>query len=138
MEIGALVDLKTVNRVGGAKPEAFGWTCKNLKYTTQAAFYRRAYERATGHLLPYFFVAVETQAPFAVQTYRVTDEQLEYGEAHFKQLLEIYNGCRERSRWPQYSDTVLPLELPAAWGDDDGELVEELGLMPSIGFGAAT
>lgn len=134
-EWGAIVDLKTVTRVGGAKPEAFGWTCKNLKYDVQAAFYRRAYQRATGKLLPYYFVAVETQAPFAVQVYRVTDQQLEEGEKVFKQLFEIYNGCRERSRWPQYSDEVLELQLPLPWSDGDDGLVEELGLTPAIGFG---
>lgn len=134
-ESGALVDLKTVNRVGGAAPEAFGWTCKNMKYATQAAFYRRAYQHATGKLLPYFLVAAETMAPFAVQVYALKPSQLEEGEQHFEQLLDVYKGCRARSSWPAYADEVLPLELPASWGEDEESLVDELGLTPSIGFG---
>jgi hypothetical protein len=133
-ECDALADLKTVNRLGGAAPEAFGWTSKNMKYATQAAFYRRAYQHATGKLLPYYLIAAETMAPFAVQVYRVTESQLADGEKHFEQLLEMYRGCRDRSHWPQYADEVLPLELPSAWGDEDG-LVDELGLTPAIGFG---
>lgn len=132
----ALVDLKTVNRLGGAGPEAFGWTCKNLKYNTQAAFYRRAYFAATGQQLPYYFIAAETMAPYVVQVYRATDEQLELGEQHFRQLLELYNGCRERSRWPTYSDDVLPLEMPLPWSDDDvGDLGLTFSTVPAIGFG---
>lgn len=135
-EKDAIVDLKTVNRIGGASPEAFPWTCKNLKYKTQAAFYRRAYQYATGKLLPYFIVAAETMAPFAVQVYRLKESDLEDGEKHYRQLLETLHGCNERRHYPPYATEVLPLELPQSWGDDDGaELVEELGLTPSIGFG---
>lgn len=135
-EAGAIVDLKTVNRVGGAAPTAFGWTCKNMKYKTQAAFYRRAYQSVTGKSLPYFLVAAETMAPFAVQVYQLTESQLADGEEHFEQLLEHYRGCRDRSEWLQYATEVLPLELPTTWGEEDDSLVEDLGLTPSIGFGA--
>jgi hypothetical protein len=133
-EAGALVDLKTVNRIGGAAPERFGDTCKSMKYRTQAAFYRRAYQLATGKLLPYVLIAAETMAPFAVQVYQLTPSQLEDGESHFKQLLDIYDGCRRRNVWPTYADEVMP--LPDGWGsDDDSDLVAELGLTPAIGFG---
>lgn len=134
-EAGALVDLKTVNRLGGAKPEAFAWTCKNMKYVTQAAFYRRAYQSVTGKLLPYYLIAAETLAPHAVQVYRLKESDLEDGEQHYEQLLEVYRGCRDRSRWPAYADEPLPLELPATWTEGDDGLVEELGLTPAIGFG---
>lgn len=135
-EAGAIADLKTVNRLGGAKPETFGWTCKNMKYLTQAAFYRRAYQSVTGKLLPYYLIAAETMAPYAVQVYQLSNAQLDEGEKHFEQLLQLYRGCRERSSWPQYSDAVLPLEMPMSWSDDDSSLVEDLGLTPGIGFGA--
>lgn len=134
-EADALVDLKTVNRIGGAGPETFPWTCKNMKYKTQAAFYRRAYQHATGKLLPYFIVAVETMAPFVVQTYRVKESDLADGEKHYRQLLEVLHGCNQRRHYPPYATEVLPLELPGDFGDDDGALVEELGLMPAVGFG---
>lgn len=137
-EADALVDLKTVNRVGGAAPRSFGFTCDNMKYCTQAAFYRRAYQQVTGKLLPYFIVAAETMAPYAVQVYRLKEEDLDAGETHFRQLLEQLNGCRTRNFWPSYATEVLPLELPASWSDDDGSLVEELGLTPAIGFGDLT
>lgn len=131
-EIGALVDLKTVNRIGGASPENFPWTSKNLGYWTQASFYRRAYQHATGKLLPYFIVAVETMAPFATQTYRLKESDLADGEEEYRQLLDTYAGCREHNLWLQYATEVLPLEKPGS-GDDD--LAAELGLAPAIGFG---
>lgn len=135
-ESGALVDLKTVNRLGGAAPTTFGWTCKNMKYVAQAAFYRRAYQSVTGKLLPYFLIAAETMAPYAVQVYQLSPSQLEDGEKHYEQLLEVYRGCRDRSRWPAYADEVLPLELPATWSDEN---IEDMGLTfggspPAIGF----
>lgn len=135
-EKGALVDLKTVGRIGGAAPRTFGFTAENLKYAAQAAFYRRAYANATGKLLPYFVVAAETMAPYAVQVYQLTPEQIDDGERAFRQLLERYNNCRVRNAWPQYAAEVLPLELPSSWGGDgDDGLASELGLEPAIGFG---
>lgn len=137
-EIGAIADLKTMNRLGGASPVAFGRTAKNMKYGTQAAFYRRAYESVTGKLLPYFLIAAETMAPYAVQVYQLTDEQLLQGEHHYEQLLTLYRGCRDRNVWQQYSNEVMPLEMPLEWGEDG---VEDLGIdigtaseAPLIGF----
>lgn len=136
-ELGALVDLKTVNRQGGAAPEAFGFTCRNLKYVTQAAFYRKAYESVTGKRLPYYLVAAETMAPFAVQCYRIKESDLEEGERHFEELLDTYRACRASSRWPAFSDHVLDLELPARFEEAS---VDDLGFSfssstPAIGFG---
>lgn len=137
-EVGAIADLKTVNRLGGAAPKTFGRTARNMKYGTQAATYRRAYHSVTGKLLPYFLIAAETMAPFAVQVYRLTDEQLEQGEQHLEQLLETYRGCRDRSVWQQYANEVMPLEMPLEWSEDG---VEDLGIdfgsagvAPAIGF----
>jgi exodeoxyribonuclease VIII len=136
-ELGALVDLKGITRIGGASPETFPFTVRNLKYKAQAAFYRRAYQHATGKLLPYFLVAAEMMAPFAVQVYQLTDAQLEEGEGAFMQLLEVYKGCRARNVWQQYADQVLP--LPEPFSSDEG--IDDLGIdigsasvAPAIGF----
>jgi hypothetical protein len=135
-ETGAIVDVKST---ANASPAAFGRQCWNMEYHAQAAFYRRAYQQATGQLLPYFIVAAEKTAPFAVVVYRIPDEILELGEQRIDELLALYNTCRERSRWPGYAEDVLELTLPkwaVPFEDDD---VSSLGLTfggsPAIGFG---
>lgn len=108
-DVGALVDLKTTR---DASPEGFGRDSWRLGYHAQAAIYSDAYFAVTGRRLPYVLVAVESEAPYAVQTYRVPDIALELGREHYRGLMDRLALCRSENRWPAYGDGEMELNLP--------------------------
>lgn len=105
----AIVDLKTSKDVS---PEGFARTSWNYDYQGQAAFYVDGYEAATGKRLPYVIVAVESQAPFIVQVYRVPEHVLAIGRDQYRSYLERLAFCRRTNRWPGYAEGELELGLP--------------------------
>lgn len=114
---GVMVDLKTTP---DASPEAFGRTAWKMEYHAQAAFYVDGYEAITGKRLPYVLVAVEKDAPYVSQSYRVTDEQLELGRERYLALLSLLGFCRRESRWGGYSDGETDLVFPR-WATPNDE-----------------
>lgn len=107
--VGAIVDLKVTK---DASPSGFGREVMRYDYHGQAAFYADGHEAMTGERLPFVIVAVEAVAPFVVQVYRVTDEQLELGRDLYTKHLAHLDVCRRTSSWPGYADTEMPLHLP--------------------------
>jgi hypothetical protein len=108
-DCGAMVDLKVTR---DASPAGFGREVMRYDYHGQAAFYGDGYERMTGQRLPFVIVAVEAVAPFVVQVYRVTDEQLELGRDLYLKHLAHLDVCRRESKWPGYAETEMELHLP--------------------------
>lgn len=126
-EDGWIVDLKSSR---DAAPDAFGRDAARLGYVTQAAWYFDGLEAATGKRPQgYAMIAVEKSAPYVVQVYQVTDEQLELGRQTYRDLLDRLWLCTRENRWPAYAEGELPLALPR-WAtpsfDDEG--AEDLGL----------
>lgn len=118
-DCGAIVDLKSTK---DASPSGFGREVMRYEYHAQAAFYVDGYAAATGRELPFIFIAVEASAPHVVQTYRVTEEQLDLGRERYRDLLALLNVCRQSANWPGYAETEMELTLPA-WAlpdEDDG------------------
>lgn len=124
-DCGAISDLKTTR---DASPEAFGRAVVTYGYHAQAAFYVDGVHAATGRLLPFVFVAVEPEPPYAVIVYRVSEEILDMGREHYSALLERLALCRETNEWPGYADeeeqqlTLPPWALPRHDGDDLSDL----------------
>ena len=58
----ALVDVKTVGRVGGSEPAAFGRQCATLDYPLQAAHYIDGWEAVTGERLPFIHLVRKVDA----------------------------------------------------------------------------
>jgi hypothetical protein len=124
---GAIVDLKTCR---DASPEGFGRACAQYDYVTQAAFYSDGVKAATGKEWPFVIVAIESAAPYVVQVYQVPDELIEYGRDRYRTMLDRLVMCRSESRWPGYSEDVLPLTLPRwAMPANDDEDVDGLDLI---------
>jgi hypothetical protein len=121
---GALVDLKTTR---DASQEGFGREVWRYHYHTQAAWYSDGYFAATGKRLPYFLVAVETEAPHVVQVYRVRELELELGRAEYQGLLDTLVTCRASNSWGGYGQGEQLLSLPR-WAAPLDEL-EEMGLV---------
>lgn len=125
-DCGALVDLKTTR---DASPSGFGREVGRYNYHVQAAFYRRAYFRVTGKLLPYKFVAIESAFPFVGAVYSVTDEALELGEETFTGWMDHLNVCQQTNHWPGYGEGEMDVELPAYLLPDDEESDDLTGLI---------
>lgn len=85
---GALIDLKSCQ---DASPEGFIKACINFGYHIQAAYYLDTYNLANGtNIQEFFFVAVETKAPYAVNTFRMGAVELELGRKMYRKALDQY------------------------------------------------
>lgn len=97
-----VADLKTCQ---DASPEGFMRAAHNLDYHLQAAIYRAVF-----NVDKFFWIAVETSAPFNVQVYQQSEEAKLYSDRR------LYNLIQQYQRWdgnPQgYSSQILQLDLP--------------------------
>jgi hypothetical protein len=116
----ALCDLKTGR---DASPDGFGRAVWRFQYHVQAAFYVDGWAASHGgEVLPFVFIAVESEAPFVVQCYRVPEHVIEMGRETYRGWLQALKQHRESGSWPGYSEgTELELVLPRWAGFDDGE-----------------
>lgn len=96
-----ITDLKTTT---DASPAGFKRSVYNYGYYFQAAFYCELFNRRD-----FTFVAIETEAPYAVCVHKMSDEYLDYGYKQVERLLKIYNQCRQQDVWPSYASSVLHL-----------------------------
>ncbi|MBK1735579.1 hypothetical protein CKO15_09840 [Halorhodospira abdelmalekii] len=123
----ALVDLKTTT---DASPEGFRRKILALQYHVQAAFYIDLIEVATGDYHPWYWIAVETEAPYAVAVYHADHALIDEGRKLYKQALALYAECQTRDYWPGYSETVMRMALPDWWSRTqratDEEIIEEV------------
>lgn len=85
---GALIDLKTCQ---DASEAGFTKACINFGYHIQAAFYLDVYNKANGtDLTEFFFVAVETKPPFAINTFKMGEVEIQLGREMYKKALKEY------------------------------------------------
>lgn len=107
----ALLDLKST-RDGGI--EGFGRQMFTGKVHCQMAMYRLGV-RAMGADLPVRLVAVENFFPFTCQVYRLTEAQLEQGEAEVRAWIATLKHCRAvygEKPWPGYWPEEADLQFP--------------------------
>jgi hypothetical protein len=97
-----VADLKTC---ADASPEGFMRAAHNLDYHLQAAIYRAVFG-----VSEFYWIAVETSAPFNVQVYKQSEEAKLFSDRRLYNLIQAYQ------RWdgnPQgYSSQILSLDLP--------------------------
>lgn len=119
-----IVDLKTTTN---ASPKAFAAQAWKLGYHIQAAYYLDG-ARAEGlDASKFYFVAVETSAPYAVQVYEASPEFIDEGRKQYLELLQKLVVCRESKCWPAYGSEIEQL-MPPAWIEDCEEAtLEEMG-----------
>lgn len=107
-----VTDLKTTRDASteGFKKEAF-----RFGYPLQAAMYSEGIELAFGKSVEFYFVAVEKEAPFAVNVFKADELFIRYGQEQLRELLGIYHDCKESGKWYGYtgfSGQVQTLSLP--------------------------
>jgi len=112
-----LVDLKTSRSTDARE---FGRDAARYGYHLQMAHYVAGL-RANGlEVSQVLVVVVETEAPWDVCVYEVTDDQLAVASAEVAALLARVAECRASGEWPGRSSEITPLDLPAwVMGSDD-------------------
>jgi hypothetical protein len=91
----AVIDLKTTDDV-----DRFGWTCEQVRYHCQLAFYLRGL-RALGLEAPARIIAAERRPPHRVELVGLSASALARGDAECRRLLRLVAECTARRAWPQ-------------------------------------
>ncbi|WP_303786717.1 PD-(D/E)XK nuclease-like domain-containing protein [Azovibrio restrictus] len=109
--VTGIVDVKTCC---DASADGFARAIATLGYDVQAAFYQDGLKAVTGRTIPFYFIAVEKEAPFAVAAYKASDEVIEVGRAKYRGALQLLQWCRTKGSWPGYQPNgeVETINLP--------------------------
>jgi hypothetical protein len=96
-----------------ADPAQFLQKIVEYNYHRKAAFQLDAAKQR----VPFYLIAVEKQAPFAVSVMKIPRELLRQGRKEYKTLLKYYTVCELTNNWPGYeckdADETLKLQLNA-------------------------
>ena len=112
-----IVDLKTTQ---DASPDGFARTLASLKYYVQAAHYLDGYMHETGmEAKDFIFIAVETEAPFAIGIYNLDMVALEAGRHKMALAAEAYKASQSMTAWKGYAPQITTLSVPA-WVNYEG------------------
>ncbi|MFO0386330.1 MAG: PD-(D/E)XK nuclease-like domain-containing protein [Flavobacteriales bacterium] len=108
---GFITDLKTTD---DARPDGFGRSAWNYRYHVQGAFYTDGMNAnfPDSPARGFVFIAVEKEAPHAVQVYAMDDDAFELGRDAYKRNLEMYMSCRIQGEWPAYPTEITRLRFP--------------------------
>lgn len=111
-----IVDLKTTGRL--ASDEDFTRSVWNFGYHQQAAWYMDQADELQLCEPRFRFVVQETQPPYLIGFYELTDDYVGVGRDLNRQAIDLYAECTQRNDWPGLEASVVPL-LPPAWAYDD-------------------
>ena len=110
-----VVELKTTFDL-----QRFSASLERYRYPLSAAFYRDI-SRSTS----VEFVVVQTRAPYAVETFAMSREQLQQGREQWQTALERFDACWLENHWPEAE------KLPAPTEDDDPLLMNFMPRNPN-------
>lgn len=112
-----IVDLKTTT---SANPSDFRRSVATFGYHVQQAIYAEAVRELTGNDLPFYFIAVESRAPYLVSVVQLDDMAAERGRELAHRAIELWADGKRTGEWPGYPElTTVSLPQWALW--DDGE-----------------
>ena len=97
-----------------ASAEGFSRAVAAYGYDVEAAFYQDGLKAVSGKTVPFFFVAAEKAAPFAVAVYQASEEMIGVGRAKYRAGLQLLAWCRKSNRWPAYQPNgeIEEINLP--------------------------
>jgi exodeoxyribonuclease VIII len=106
-----IVDVKTTS--AGADYGTFSRQAASLNYHVSAAWY--CHLAGLNGLPParFYWVAVETSAPYAVAVYEIHPDALDLGVGMMNDALGLIAQCEDAGVWPGYAPEVQCLNLPA-------------------------
>lgn len=108
--VGALLDLKTTS---DASRREFERSIFRFGYHRQAAMYLDGNAALGCKYDDYTFIAVESEAPFALAVYRLSDEVIELGRKENAALMHLYAICETDDEWLGYPDMIQDISIPA-------------------------
>lgn len=129
-----LVDIKSTATIDR---RLFAAACARLGYHAQLAFYLDGL-RANGvavHPEP-ILIAVQSEAPHDVVTYRLPDHVVQAGREKYRRLLRLLRECLETDTWPGIApEEEVALDLPEwAYNMSDGAVELTMGGVALGGF----
>jgi exodeoxyribonuclease VIII len=106
-----IVDVKTTS--AGADYGTFSRQAASLNYHVSAAWY--CHLAGLNGLPParFYWIAVETSAPFAVAVYEIHPDALDLGVGMMNDALGLIAECEDEGVWPGYAPEVQCLNLPS-------------------------
>jgi exodeoxyribonuclease VIII len=106
-----ICDVKTTS--AGADYNTFSRQAASLNYHVSAAWY--SHLAGLNGLPParFYWVAVETSAPYALAVYEIAPDALELGASLMSDALELIAQCEDDGVWPGYAPEVQCLNLPS-------------------------
>jgi hypothetical protein len=109
--VTAIVDVKTCV---DASADGFSRAIATFGYDVQAAFYQDGIKAITGKTVPFYFITVEKDAPYAVACYKAGDEVIEVGRAKYRAALQLLKWCKDNDQWPAYQPNgeIETINLP--------------------------
>jgi hypothetical protein len=106
-----IVDVKTTS--AGADYNTFSRQAASLNYHVSAAWY--CHLAGLNGLPParFYWVVVETVAPYAVAVYEIHPDALDLGVGLMNDALGLIAQCEDEGVWPGYAPEVQCLNLPS-------------------------
>ena len=106
-----ICDVKTTS--AGADYNTFSRQAASLNYHVSAAWY--CHLAGLNGLPPcrFYWIAVETSAPFAVAVYEIHVDALDLGVGIMNDALGLIAQCEDEGVWPGYAPEVQCLNLPS-------------------------
>lgn len=99
-------DLKTTDN---ASSYVFAGSAAKYGYFLQAGMMKQALESLGEEMQAFIFLCVEKDAPYAVGTYPISAEALEYGSNLFDELMLKLSVCLDSNHFPSYPAQELQL-----------------------------
>lgn len=109
----AIFDIKTCS---DASPDGFAKQIASFQYHVQAAHYAAGFREIVGWDLDRFvFIAVESEAPYAVGVYTLDARSLQSGRLLMERAARAYRVALEQADTAPafYSDTITEISVPA-------------------------
>lgn len=109
--IAGIVDVKTCV---DASSNGFSKAVATMGYDVQAAFYQDGMKALSGKTIPFYFIAIEKEAPYAVAVYQASEAMLEIGREKYRAALELLDWCFSNNSWPSYQPggEIEMIDLP--------------------------
>ena len=106
-----ICDVKTTS--AGADYGTFSRQAASLNYHVSAAWY--CHLAGLNGLPParFYWIAVETSAPYAVAVYEIHPDALDLGVGMMNDALGLIAQCEDEGIWPGYAPEVQCLNLPS-------------------------
>lgn len=109
-----IIDLKTA-AYGRGTPDAFGRSAAEYDYPLQAAWYQHVWHLATGELLPFVTITVETDPPYFVTVGQYAEEDMAAGYARMRQAIDLYAELESSVGYDPPAE-IVTFELPPWYG----------------------